>query len=211
MTSQARIKQVLDRLRQEFPQAGTRLKWNNVFELLIATILSAQTTDEQVNRVTEELFKKFTCPQDFARLGPEQLEPWIKSCGLYKNKAQHIIRSSRLIIDRFAGQVPDTLEELIELPGVGRKTANVLLSVGFGKPGLAVDTHVQRVSTRLGFSETDNPEQTEMRLKSLIDPQDWGKAHHLLIWHGRKYCRSRKPQCINCPLSELCPTKKIIS
>jgi endonuclease-3 len=133
-----RVKEVLNILQKEFPQAGTRLKWNSVFELLVATILSAQTTDDQVNRITGSLFKTYNQPRDFASLTPEQLEPWIKGCGLYRNKARFIIEASRVIIDRFAGQVPDTLEELMELPGVGRKTANVILSVGFGKPGLAV-------------------------------------------------------------------------
>lgn len=199
------VNQVLNRLRQEYPQAGTRLKWNSVFELLVATILSAQTTDNQVNHITESLFQQYNKPEDLAVLTPEQLEPWIKGCGLYRNKARHIIEASQMIMDRFRGQVPDTLEELMELPGVGRKTANVILSVGFGKPGLAVDTHVQRVSSRLGFTESNNPEQTELRLKSLIDSQDWGMAHHLLIWHGRNCCQARKPKCRQCPLADLCP------
>lgn len=209
--SKKQVKQVLDRLHQEFPHAGTRLEWKSVFELLVATILSAQTTDEQVNRITKQMFQKYNCPQDFAGLDPEQLEPLIKSCGLYRNKARHIIKASQLIMERFAGRVPDTMEGLLELPGVGRKTANVLLNVGFGKPGLAVDTHVQRVATRLGFTESDNPEQTELRLKSLIDPQEWGKAHHLLIWHGRDYCQARKPRCFECPVSEFCPDKREMS
>ena len=199
------VGQVLHILQLEFPQAGTRLKWNSVFELLVATILSAQTTDEQVNRITGSLFQQYDKPEDFAVLTPEQLEPWIKGCGLYRNKARHIVEASQMIIDRFAGQVPDTLEELMELPGVGRKTANVVLSVGFGKPGLAVDTHVQRVAFRLGLTESNNPEQTELRLKSLINPHDWGMAHHLLIWQGRSYCQARKPRCSQCPLLELCP------
>jgi endonuclease-3 len=209
-TTGKRIKQVLERLHQEYPQAGTRLKWNSVFELLVATILSAQTTDNQVNHITATLFKHYNKPQDFAALTPEELEPWIKGCGLYRNKAGFIIEASRMIMDRFAGKVPDTLEELLELPGVGRKTANVILSVGFGKPGLAVDTHVQRVTSRLGFTTGDNPDHTELRLKSLIPPEDWGMAHHLFIWHGRSLCRSRKPRCRQCPLSDLCPAAEII-
>jgi endonuclease-3 len=208
VTSKKRVKQTLDRLKKEFPDAGTRLRWNNVFELLIATILSAQTTDEQVNHITDQLFKKFRGPRDFASLEPEQLEPWIKGCGLYRNKARHIVQASQLIIERFAGGVPDTMEELMELPGVGRKTANVMLSVGFGKPGLAVDTHVQRVAARLGFANSNNPEQTEFQLKSLINPREWGKAHHLFIWHGRYYCQARKPKCMECPISDLCLNKR---
>ncbi len=208
MTTQERVGEVLHLLQQEFPQAGTRLKWHSVFELLVATILSAQTTDDQVNRITGSLFKKYNKPRDFADLTPEQLEPWIKGCGLYRNKARFIVEASRVIIDRFAGQVPDTMEDLMELPGVGRKTANVILSVGFDKPGLAVDTHVQRVASRLGFTDSDNPEHTEDRLKSLINPGDWGNAHHLFIWHGRNYCQARKPKCPQCPISELCPEIK---
>jgi len=200
-----RMKQVLERLRREYPRAGTRLKWNSVFELLVATILSAQTTDNQVNNITSKLFKHYNQPRDFAALTPEQLEPLIKGCGLYRNKAVFIIEASRMIVDRFGGRVPDTLEELMELPGVGRKTANVVLSVGFGKPALAVDTHVQRVASRLGFTTSDNPEHTELQLKSLIPPEEWGRAHHLFIWHGRSLCRSRKPRCRQCPLSDLCP------
>ncbi len=204
-TTEKRMKQVLKRLHREYPQAGTRLKWNSVFELLVATILSAQTTDKQVNQITANLFKHYNQPQDFAALTPEDLEPWIKGCGLYRNKAGFIIEASRAIVERFGGVVPDTLEELMELPGVGRKTANVVLSVGFGKPGLAVDTHVQRVASRLGFTESENPEHTELRLKSLIPPEEWGRAHHLFIWHGRSVCQARKPRCGQCPLSDLCP------
>jgi len=199
-----RIKRVLEILRREFPQAATRLRWNSVFELLVATILSAQTTDDQVNRITAGLFQRYNSPADFASLRPEELEPLIMSCGLYRNKARNIIQASRLVMERFAGQVPDTMEDLLELPGVGRKTANVILSVGFGKPGLAVDTHVQRVASRLGFTRSDNPEHTEVQLKEMIDPEEWGRAHHLLIWHGREYCQARKPRCEECPIAGEC-------
>ncbi|NLB17607.1 MAG: endonuclease III [Syntrophomonadaceae bacterium] len=199
------MSRILKDLEQEFPQADTRLQFDNVFELLIATILSAQTTDEQVNTITENLFKRYNTPQDFVGLMPSELEPLINGCGLFRNKARSIIGASQMILERFGGQVPDSMEELMELPGVGRKTANVMLSVGFGKPGLAVDTHVQRVSRRLGFAEDDNPEHTERILKSLIEPHKWGRAHHLIIGHGRTFCRAKKPKCYECPIAYQCP------
>lgn len=198
---------ILRDLEQVFPEAETRLQFSNVFELLIATILSAQTTDEQVNTITGDLFKQYNTPQELAALSPHELEPLINGCGLFRNKARSIIGASQMILERFGGKVPDSMEELMKLPGVGRKTANVMLSVGFGKPGLAVDTHVQRVSRRLGFAENDNPENTELILKGLIPPRQWGRAHHLLIWHGRAYCQARKPKCDECPIAKRCPSK----
>ncbi len=205
--SRHRIELILDQLEAVFPQAETRLRFSTVFELLVATILSAQTTDEQVNRITETLFGFCNTPEQFALMTPQEIEPLVQGCGLYRNKARNIIGASVMILERFEGQVPDTMEQLMELPGVGRKTANVMLSVGFNKPGLAVDTHVQRVARRMGFTETDNPDKTEIILKNLIDPARWGKAHHLLIWHGRSYCRAKKPLCSECPVSELCPKR----
>lgn len=202
--SEKKAARVLSILQKEFPDAGTRLHFNTVFELLVATILSAQSTDEQVNHITDELFKFFNRPEDFAAMEPEELEPLIKGCGLYHNKARGIVDASRIILARFQGQVPDTLEELMELPGVGRKTANVVLAVGFGKPGLGVDTHVHRVANRLGLVTSKSADKTELQLKELIPPREWGKAHHLLIWHGRTYCKAPKPKCDACPLSKLC-------
>ncbi|NLV15818.1 MAG: endonuclease III [Syntrophomonadaceae bacterium] len=199
---------ILKDLKREFPEAETRLQFRNVFELLIATILSAQTTDEQVNTITRALFKQYNTPQEFAGLSPLELEPLINGCGLFRNKARSIIGASQMILERFGGQVPDSMEELMELPGVGRKTANVMLNVGFGKPGLAVDTHVQRVSRRLGFAENDNPEHTELILKSLIPVRQWGRAHHLFIWHGRAYCQAKKPKCHECPIAKRCPGRQ---
>lgn len=199
-----RAAQILKVLEQEFPEAGTRLHFSSVFELLVATILSAQSTDEQVNRITADLFKTLNRAEDYAQLEREGLEPLIKGCGLYHNKARGIVEASRLILSKFNGQVPDTLEQLMELPGVGRKTANVVLAVGFGKPGLGVDTHVHRVANRLGIAASKNPDKTELQLKSKIPESQWGQAHHLLIWHGRTYCKALKPRCASCPLSDLC-------
>lgn len=167
-------------------------------------MLSARSTDEQVNTITAELFRHFKQPADFAGLEPVQLEPWIQSCGLYKAKAKSIVETSKLLISRHHGEVPDDFEALLELPGVGRKTANVVLAVGFGKPGLGVDTHVQRVSYRLGLSDSEAPDKTEMQLKASIEPKRWGRAHHLLIWHGRETCKSQKPRCAECVLKKHC-------
>ncbi|MGE5395970.1 MAG: endonuclease III [Chitinophagales bacterium] len=199
-----RTQDILNILEQEFPQARTRLNFTTTFELLVATILSAQSTDEQVNRVTARLFSRYNTPEEFAGLEPTELEDMVKGCGLYRNKAKSIIEASRMIMEHYGGEVPSDLDELIKLPGVGRKTANVVRSVGFGLPGLAVDTHVQRVARRLGLASSENPNQTEQELKSLIPQSRWGKAHHLFIWHGREYCKALKPRCNNCPLSPLC-------
>lgn len=202
--SEKRAAKVLTILEKEFPNAGTRLHFSTVFELLVATILSAQSTDEQVNHITGELFKSLSRPEDFAAMEPDELEPLIKGCGLYHNKARGIVEASRIILTRFHGQVPDTLEALMELPGVGRKTANVVIAVGFGKPGLGVDTHVHRVANRLGLASSKSADKTEQQLKAIIPPGEWGKAHHLLIWHGRAFCKAPKPKCEACPLSRLC-------
>lgn len=200
-----KAEEVFWRLENSYPDAGTGLRHENVFELLIATMLSARTTDEQVNRITERLFSIYKHPGDFAVLEPEVLEEEIKGCGLYRSKAKNIIKTCRLLVSKFQGQVPSSLLELMELPGVGRKTTNVVLSVGFGKPGLGVDTHVQRVAYRLGLSESRDPHKTEMTLKRLWDEKKWGKAHHLLIRHGRTFCTARDPKCSECFLSDLCP------
>lgn len=199
---------VVEVLKETFPGASTRLKFGNVFELLAATILSARSTDEQVNRITSRLFKKYHSPADFAALEPEELEPLIRECGLYRAKARSIVEMSKVLIRDYGGEVPANLEDLMRLPGVGRKTANVVLSVGFGLPGLAVDTHVHRVANRLGLVSTNTPEKTEFELKSLLEPEEWGLAHHLLIWQGRAYCRARRPLCAECPLRGMCSAEK---
>ncbi|MGE5405525.1 MAG: endonuclease III [Candidatus Saccharibacteria bacterium] len=200
--------QILDDIEKVFPHAGPRLKFSNVFELLVATILSAQSTDEQVNRVTEKLFEKYNKPEQFAKLQIEELEPLVQGCGLYHNKAKSIIEASKVILEKFDGKVPDTLEELVTLPGVGRKTANVVLAVGHHKPGLAVDTHVQRVANRLGIADSKNPDKTELQLKAQIPEERWGRAHHLLIFHGREICKALKPKCHECPLAKVCMENK---
>ncbi|NLK44744.1 MAG: endonuclease III [Tissierellia bacterium] len=204
MLSKEEIKEVLDRLLKEFPDAKAELNFTNSFELLIATILSAQCTDVQVNKTTSVLFKKLKSPEDYIKLSEEELGKMIKSCGFYKTKSKNILASCRILIEKFNGQVPGSLEDLITLPGVGRKTANVVLSNAFDTPAIAVDTHVFRVSNRIGLANSKNVLDTEKDLMENIDREMWSKAHHLLIFHGRRICKARKPLCHICPVTEFC-------
>lgn len=198
------IKKILDILEQTYPDAECELNYTSAFELLIATILSAQCTDVRVNKVTEELFKKYNKPEDFAKLSTAQISEEIKSCGLFKSKAQKIKETSVILCSNYGGEVPDNMEELIKLPGVGRKTANVVLSNAFGVDAIAVDTHVFRVSNRIGLVKTDTPEKTEFELMKVLPKKRWSKAHHLIIFHGRRICKARKPECNVCPIVEYC-------
>lgn len=191
-------------LSQIYADARPALHYNTAYELLVAVILSAQCTDERVNKVTAELFKEHNTPQTMLQLTQEELEKYIFSCGLYKSKAAHILSASRDIVDKFSGQVPSGFSDLKSLAGVGQKTANVVSSVWFEKDAIAVDTHVFRVSNRLGLAKASTPAKTEEQLKVSIPQADWSKAHHWLIWHGRRICHSQKPDCGNCPLSECC-------
>ncbi len=187
-----------------YADARPALHYNTAYELLVAVILSAQCTDERVNKVTAELFKEHNTPETMLKLSQEELEKYIFSCGLYKSKAAHILSASRDIVDKFSGQVPSDFAQLKSLAGVGQKTANVVSSVWFEKDAIAVDTHVFRVSNRLGLAKASTPAKTEEQLKVSIPQADWSKAHHWLIWHGRKICHSQKPDCGNCPLSGCC-------
>lgn len=198
------VDEILDVLENTYPDAQCELIHENPFQLLIATVLSAQTTDKKVNQVTEKLFKKYNTPQAFAALEQQKLEEEIREIGLYKNKAKNIIALCRMLIDEYNGEVPKTMEELIKLPGVGRKTANVVLSNAFGVPAIAVDTHVFRVSNRIGIAESKDVEGTEEQLMKSIPKKRWSKAHHLLIFHGRRTCAARKPKCESCPLAPRC-------
>jgi endonuclease-3 len=195
---------ILQALESAYPDATTALVFKNPFELLISTILSAQCTDRQVNLVTEKLFKRFPGPAEFARLEPEELEPHIKSCGFYIVKSRHIVMTCRALLERFGGEVPRTMEELTTLPGVGRKTANVVLSNAFGQDAIAVDTHVFRVANRLGLVRAKTPEDTEKQLMTAIPKDKWSRAHHWLIRHGRQVCHARKPECGRCPALQWC-------
>ncbi len=198
--------EILRLLEECYGSMGCALNYETPFELLVATMLSAQTTDVTVNKATEVLFKVYNKPEEFAVLPQEELEKYIKTCGFYKTKAQNIINTSKKIIGEHNGRVPDTLEELTKLPGVGRKTANVVLSNAFGKDAIAVDTHVFRVSNRLGLADAKDVEKTEEDLMRNIPKEFWSRAHHWIIWHGRRVCSARKPKCEECTLKEYCKT-----
>lgn len=195
---------VLDKLKALYPEAKCELIHSNNFELLVATMLSAQSTDKKVNQVTKTLFKKYKTPEDFVFLSNEELESEIKEIGLYRNKTKNIKAMCEILIRDFAGMVPGNFEDLVSLPGVGRKTANVVLSNGFGVPAIAVDTHVFRVSNRIGIAKSDKIEETENQLMDAIPKNMWSLSHHLLIWHGRRICNARNPKCQICTVLELC-------
>ncbi len=194
----------LEILEGLYPDAKPALHFNSAYELLVAVVLSAQCTDERVNKVTAVLFEKYNTPEKMLTLSQAELEKYIFSCGFYRMKAAHILSASRDILEKFGGKVPDTIEELTSLAGVGKKTANVVYSVAFGGDAIAVDTHVFRVSNRLGLAKGKTPLEVEAGLQKAIPKSDWSKAHHWLIWHGRKICHAQRPDCVNCKLSPLC-------
>jgi len=203
----SRAGKILRLLRKEFPQPKTALLHENPFQLLIATILSAQCTDERVNMVTKSLFKKYKGPKDFAYANVAELENDIRSTGFFRMKARNIMGCSSELIEKHDGKVPDSIEELVQLPGVGRKTANVVLGQAFGiVSGIVVDTHVHRLSQRMGFTEADTAEKIEEDLMKLFPKKDWIDVGSLLILHGRKTCGARKPNCPQCVVRELCPS-----
>jgi len=195
---------VIEKLSETYPEAKCELNFGNTFQLLVATILSAQSTDKKVNEITEELFKQYKTPEDFLTMTQAELEEKIKKIGLYRNKAKNIHEMCRILLTKFDGKVPDNMDDLISLPGVGRKTANVVLSNGFGIPAIAVDTHVYRVSNRIGLAESNNVDETEKQLMNVLPRDKWSLAHHLLIWHGRRICEARKPKCSICPIADNC-------
>lgn len=197
-------KELREILQKTYPDAKCELDFNTPFQLLVATILSAQCTDKRVNQVTEKLFAAYSTPQDFAALTPEQLEPLIFSCGFYRNKAKNIIAASRSIVEKFGGEVPTDFDDLLNLAGVGRKTANVVSANAFGADAIAVDTHCFRVGRRLGLSDGKTPEAVEKDLSAYFGEGSRASAHHLLIFHGRYTCHSRKPECEKCPLTGNC-------
>ena len=198
-------KQILEKLEEMYPEAKAELVFSNPYEMMVATILSAQCTDKQVNKVTPAVFARYPDANSMADAREEELYPMVKSCG-FKTKAANIIAACRLIRDEYGGKVPDTMEDLTRLPGVGRKTANVVLFNAFGIPAFAVDTHVFRVSNRLGLAKADTVEETERQMTKLIPREKWGQAHHWLIWHGRRLCKAQRPLCAECALKELCPS-----
>lgn len=204
-----KVKKILDILEQTFPDAKPELNFSNEFELLIAVILSAQCTDIRVNIVTEQLFKNYNTPQKMLQLSQTELAEIIKPCGLNNSKAKHILSACKTLIDNFNGQVPSSLKDLKSLDGVGQKTANVVYSVAFGGNAIAVDTHVFRVSNRIGLANASTPLKVEEQLKKVINKDRWAKSHHLLIFLGRRICFSRKPNCQGCPLADLCKKKDV--
>lgn len=198
------VKKVYNQLKTVISQPLCELDYHSTFELLIAVILSAQCTDKRVNIVTKELFKKYKTPQAFAACDLNQLEEIIKPCGFYKMKAKHIKNACQKLVKEFGGQVPQDMDKLMTLDGVGRKTASVVLAVGFGIPAVPVDTHVQRVSNRLGFCTTTSVEDTEKELKKLFDKKDWIDMHHVILLYGRYYCMARNPKCETCMVKNDC-------
>lgn len=202
--TRARSGKILSMLYEYYGETVPDLNFRNIYELAIAVVLSAQTTDRQVNGVTTALFEKYP---DFKSLGEadySDVEKIIKSTGFFRTKTKNIIALSRMVCSRFQGVLPDNIESLIELPGVGRKSANVIISIGYGKPGLAVDTHVSRISNRLGYSDSKSPDVVEKDLCSVINPAEWKKTHLLFIKHGRVICKARHPECGICPVAKHC-------
>lgn len=200
-------REIVDRLRRVYPPIKTSLNYRNSFELLVATILSAQCTDKRVNMVTKTLFKKYRGPTAFATAKLSELERDIKPTGYYHSKARHIKQASKMIVERYISRVPESMEELLQLPGVGRKTANIVLSVAYGKDeGIAVDTHVKRLARRLGLTRSDNPNIIERDLMGLTPKDLWSKLTILLILHGRNVCHARAPSCDKCILNDICPS-----
>lgn len=198
------IREVLDKLQILYPNAHCELNFQTPYELLVSTILSAQSTDKRVNIVTKDLFKEYNTPEKMLKLSQEELQEKIKTIGFYRNKSKNILNTSRILIEDYNGEVPRIREELMKLPGVGRKTANVVLSNAFGKQAIAVDTHVFRVSNRIGLADSKNVEDTEKDLMKNIPEDEWTQTHHLLIFHGRQTCKARNPKCEICPIKDVC-------
>lgn len=197
--------EVIEKLKEYYPDATCSLDFETPFQMLVAVMLSAQCTDERVNIVTKELFKKYGTPESMAKVDIKELEKLIHSCGFYKNKAKNAKESANIIVNKYNGEVPQTMEELMELPGIGRKSANVIMLEAFKNPqGIAVDTHARRVSNRLGLSKNSDPEKIENDLLKIIPKEYYYDVNHLFVWHGRKTCMSRNPNCKECPISKFC-------
>ena len=210
MNIQEKVKEIIRRLKREYPELKTALKFNNPFELLVATVLSAQATDVHVNKVTENLFKKYKSIKDYANVPLEILLKDVSSINFYRTKAKNIHESAKMIIKNFNSKVPGTMEELITLPGVARKTANIILSSAYGiNEGIAVDTHVKRLANRLGLTKNEDPVKIEKDLMEITPKSEWGNLSHLLIFHGRKICQAKKPNHKECVLYDICPSRNI--
>jgi endonuclease III len=207
-TDPKRVRAILEKLDEAYPAATCALQHSNAFQLLVATILSAQCTDERVNQVTRTLFPKYPSPEAFAWANPRELQQDIRSTGFFRNKTKSIIGASKKIIEEYGGQVPRTMEEMLKLPGVARKTANVVLGTAYGIPsGIVVDTHVLRLANRLDLTRNKDPKKVEQDLLRIIPQEKWILFSHQLIWHGRRVCQARKPRCQECNLERLCYSK----
>lgn len=201
-----RAAKILELLGKQYPDAKIALQYTNPLQLIVATILSAQATDEQINKITPVLFKKYKTVEDFAHADIKELEQQIRSSGFYHNKAKNIQNCCKMLVEKYGGKVPKTMNELLELPGVARKTANIVLQNAYGViEGIAVDTHVRRLSQRLGLSDKDDPNKIEQDLMQLVPKDKWMKITDLLIWHGRQICTAKKPNCAGCVLNKICP------
>ena len=204
-----RIRPVIDRLAAEHPDATIALRFRSDLELLVSVMLSAQTTDVTVNRVTERLFAKYHRPEDYLAVPAEELEADIRPTGTFRQKARNLRGAMRMLLEEFDGEVPSRIDELVRLPGVGRKTANVVASERGAPQGVVVDTHVRRLSQRLGFTRREEPVKIEIDLRRLVPRADWARFPHLLIWHGRRVCIARAPRCEDCVLTDLCPASRV--
>jgi endonuclease-3 len=202
-----RALKIIELLEKEHPDAKVALHYSNPLELLVATILSAQSTDETINKVTKTLFKKYTKPEDYANADLKELEQDIRSTGFYHNKAKNLQNSAKMLVEKYNSKVPKTMEELVKLPGVARKTANIVLTNAFGVvAGVAVDTHVRRLAQRLGLTENDKPDKIEKDLMNIVPRDKWMRITDLLIFHGRRVCTAKKPKCAECVLNKICPS-----
>jgi endonuclease III len=204
-----RILPVIERLAAEHPDAVIALRFRDELQLLVSVLLSAQTTDVTVNRVTEKLFAKYRTPEDYLAVPLEELERDVKPTGTFRQKAKNLRGTMRLLLEEFDGEIPHRIDELVRLPGVGRKTANVVAAERGATQGVVVDTHVRRLSQRLGFTRKDDPAKIELDLQRLVPREDWARFPHLLIWHGRRICIARRPRCEDCVLSDLCPSSRL--
>jgi endonuclease III len=205
----ARIRPIIERLQQAHPDATIALRFHDPLQLLVAVMLSAQTTDVNVNRVTESLFEKYRRPEDYLAVPPEELERDIYATGFFRQKARSLRGTMKMLIEEYGGEVPRTLEELVRLPGVARKTANVVAAELGNPQGIVVDTHVRRLSQRLGLTKEEDPVKIERDLVRLVPREDWGRFPHLLIWQGRRVCLARMPRCSECAINDLCPSSRV--
>lgn len=203
-----RVKKIIARLRKAYGEVGCALHFSSPLELLVAVILSAQCTDKRVNKVTPALFKKYRSAKDYTQANPKTFEEEIRSTGFYKNKAKNIIACAKEIVEKHGGKVPNTMGELVKLAGVGRKTANAILGNAFGVPGLCVDTHMIRINQKLGLTKNTDPVKIEFDLMPIVPEKEWTDYSHLIIHHGRVRCFARKPDCANCAVNDLCPSRE---